>query len=236
MKDQNPDNKNIKKQGLWRPIVLVLAIITALILVRVFGLYNYLGELRDWIKSLGYLGYLVFVLIYIVAILVIIPSPILTVSGGVLFGSIIGIILVSIASTIGASLAFLIARYFARDAITRWISTKNRLNLLYQSTEKHGAIIVAMIRLIIIMPYELLNYGLGLTQVSFNTYVFWSWLCMLPGTILYIVGTNAIIKGVSQRTVPWLLIGIFVITGIVLAILVYYIHKKLKNRGFKTVI
>ncbi len=69
-------------------------------------------------------------------------------------------------------------------------------------TEKHGAIIVAVTRLVPLFPFNLLNYGFGLTRVPFWTYLFWSWLCMLPGTIAYLVGTDAVILAVTTGELP----------------------------------
>ena len=222
-------NERNRSRGLWRPIVLIAVIIAVLIMARVLGLGERLAPLQDWIRDLGFLGNLVFVGIYIAAVVIGIPGSAITIAAGVLFGSVVGVILVSIGSTVGASLAFLIARYFARDSIARWISSKERFNRLDQLSEEHGAIIVAITRLIPIFPFNLLNYGFGLTRVRFWTYVFWSWLCMLPGTILYVVGTDAITKGVSQGQIPWALIGIALAAGFILALLVRHARRKLKS-------
>ena len=218
-----------KNRGLWRPILLIALIIAALVIARLLGLGERLGELQDWIESLGFWGNLAFVGIYIVAVVTGMPGGIITIAAGVLFGSVVGIILVSVGSTVGASLAFLIARYFARDAIARWLSNKEKFSHLDQLTEEHGAIIVAVTRLIPIFPFNLLNYGLGLTRVRFVTYVFWSWLCMLPGTIVYVVGTDAF-ANIAQGQIPWTLIGILVVVIVILIILGVFARRKLRDK------
>jgi len=227
--DMNSSNAKGKTKGLWRPIVLIAVIIAALILARVFGLDKRLGALRGWIENLGFWGPVVFMLLYVGGVVAGIPGSAITIAGGALFGSVRGVILVSIAATLGASLAFLIGRYFARDAIARWLSTKEKFSRLDQLTEKHGAIIVAITRLIPIFPFNLLNYGFGLTRVRFWTFVFWSWLCMLPGTALYVVGTDAITSGISQRRIPWELIGFVAGIIILLVILTRFARRKLKE-------
>jgi len=146
---------------------------------------------------------------------------------------VLGVILVSAAATLGASLSFLISRYFARDATARWLSSKEKFRRLDQLTEDHGATIVALTRLVPIFPFNLLNYGFGLTRVHFWTYVFWSWLCMLPGTILYVVGADALIKGIAQGRIPWVLVGAVAVAGIVLAILVRYARRRLQSKEAK---
>lgn len=224
------DNSNKEaNRGLWRPIALVVVILAALIIARVLGLGERIGQLQGWIESLGFFGYLVFTAIYILAVVIGIPGSAITIVAGVLFGAVVGVILVSIGSTIGAGLAFLIARYFARDAVARWLSSKEKFSRLDQLSEEHGAVIVAIMRLIPIFPFNILNYGFGLTRIRFWTYVFWSWLCMLPGTILYVVGTDAIAKGLSQGQVPWALIGIALGAGFILALLIRHARRRLKS-------
>ena len=216
--------------GWWRPVLFIVFVVTVLVLARVFGLGERIGQLQEWIKDLGAFGYLVFVLLYIIATIAAIPGSALTVAAGVLFGSVVGVILVSIASTTGASFAFLIARYFARDATARWLSRNEKFKRLDQLTEEHGAIIVAITRLVPIFPFNLLNYSFGLTKVRFWTYVFWSWLCMIPGTVLYVVGADAVTKAVSEGRIPWVLIVAVVVALVILTILVRLARKKLKAK------
>ena len=135
-------------RDLWRPVALLTFVIAMIILARIFGWGEHLGELRQWIQSLGAWGPLVFVLLYILATVAALPGVVLSVIGGAIFGSVSGVILVSIASTLGASLAFLIARYFAREAVARWLSGNEKFKRLDEMTERHGAIIVAIVRLI----------------------------------------------------------------------------------------
>ena len=108
-------------------------------------------------------------------------------------------------------------------------ATNEKFTHLDQLTKKHGAIIVAITRLIPIFPFNLLNYGFGLTQVPFRTYVFWSWICMLPGTVLFVVGADALSSGISQGQIPWTLVIILVVTVVLIMFLVSKAKKKLKE-------
>jgi uncharacterized membrane protein YdjX (TVP38/TMEM64 family) len=222
--------KEAKPSGWWRPVVLIVVIMAVFILAKVFGLGERLGAVRDWIAGLGAWGGVVFVLLYAVAVVVALPGSALTVAAGALFGSLLGVILVSIASTVGASLAFLVARYFARDATARWLSTQEKFRRLDELTEKQGAVIVALTRLVPIFPFNLLNYGFGLTKVPFWTYVFWSWLCMLPGTVLYVVVADAVTSGIERGGPPWVLIGILIGAGVMLTLLVRYARRRLQEK------
>ncbi len=237
MPKENPDTqpepavKEKKPGGWWRP-VLLLAIVTAIaILARVFGVGKRLEGLQQWIATLGPWGPLVFVLIYVAAVVAALPGSAITITAGALFGSFLGVILVSVGSTLGASLAFLIGRYFARDAVVRWFSKNEKFQRLDRLTEERGAIIVALTRLVPIFPFNLLNYGFGLTRVPFRTYVFWSWLCMLPGTALYVVGADAFTKFLVQRRVPWGLLGLLAGVALLLAFLMRFARKKLRLKG-----
>ena len=212
---------------MWRPIALLVVVIAILVLSYVFGIGEKLAALRGWIEALGALGPVVFILIYAAAVVAALPGSAITIIAGAIFGSVLGVIIVSIASTVGAALAFLVGRYFARDAIAKWLSKRERFKKLDDLTEKHGAIIVALVRIVPLFPFNIVNYGFGLTKVRFWTYVFWSWVCMLPGTVLYVVGTDAISQAIIQKRVPWPLIGVLIGVGILLVVLVKFARKRL---------
>lgn len=217
-------------RGWWRPVALIAAVVLILVLARVFGLGERLGGLRMWIQSLGNWGYGAFVILYALAVVAALPGAAITVAAGALYGSVIGVILVSIGSTLGASVAFLMSRYFARDATARWLAKNERLRQLDLLTERHGAVIVAITRLIPLFPFNVLNYAFGLTRVPFGTYVFWSWLCMIPGTVLYVVGADALTKGVMQGSIPWPLIFVLAAVALLLFFLTRFARRKLSEK------
>ncbi len=217
-------------QAWWRPVALLVVVVVVLILARAVGLGERLSEMRHWIDGLGAWGPLVFVLLYAAAVVAALPGSALTVAAGALFGSGLGVIVVSLASTLGASLAFLLARYLARDATAGWLAHNEKFRRLDQLIEERGAIIVALTRLVPIFPFNLLNYGFGLTRVPFWTYVFWSWLCMLPGTVLYVVGADAVTKGLAEGQFPWGLIGALVSAALLVALLVRYARRQLSEK------
>ena len=213
-----------------RPALLLALFIAILILARFLGLADRLGDLRDWIKSLGALGALVFILIYVVAVVAALPAAPISVIAAALFGSVWGVIVINIGATLGAGLAFLVGRYFARQAVVNWLGRNEKFRRLDGLTEKHGAIIVALTRLVPIFPFNLLNYGFGLTRVPFWTYVFWTWLCIIPGTVLYVVGADAVLQGVAQGRVPWTLVLVFGLAVVCLTILVRFAKRRLQAR------
>jgi uncharacterized membrane protein YdjX (TVP38/TMEM64 family) len=220
-----------KKAAWYKPVALILVIVAVFILGNVFGIGEKLGQLRSWIESFGSLAPLAYIILYILATVAAVPGVALSLIAAALFGSFRGVIYVSIGSTIGAALAFLVSRYIARDAASAWLKNNPRFLKLDAMTEAHGAVIVALTRLVPLFPFNLLNYGFGLTKVRFLTYVFWSWLCMLPGTILYLVGFDSVLKGITENRAPWLLIAIFLLAAAVVFLLTRYAKKRLNKPG-----
>ena len=218
-----------QKARKWTPLLLLGAVVVALVLANFLDLGTHIAELREWIASLGSAGPLVFVLIYIVAVVAALPGSALSVSGGILFGSVWGVVLVSIGSTIGASLAFLISRYLAREPAARWLAKNERFQKLDRMTEQHGWIIVLLTRLVPIFPFNLLNYGFGLTGVRFRTYVLWSWIGMIPGTIVYTVGGDALSQSLDGK-VPWTLVIALAASAVVVAVIVRYARRVLATK------
>ena len=222
--------KNEKSIDWWKPVVLIVIIVTLFIVMNMYGFGGKIEELQHWIQSLGFWGPLAFFFIYIGAVIATIPGTIFGVIAGALFGSVIGVILISISSTIGASLTFLIARYFVRDTVARWLSKNKTMERLDRLTEEQGMVIVGLTRLIPLFPFTLLNYGFGLTKVSFKTYVFWSWLCMIPGTIIVVVGSDVLTQGITEGRTPWELVGVLAITVLVLGLIVWYERRQLQQK------
>lgn len=213
----------------WKPIVLIGAIIVILIISQVVGLAELLGDIDGWIDDLGPWGPVIYILIYIVAVIATFPASILTIAAGPLFGVFWGVIFVSIASTIGASLSFLIGRYFARDATHTWLADKELFQKLEMLTDEHGAFIVALVRLVPLFPFNMVNYGFGLTKVPFKTYILWSWVCMLPFTIVFVAGTE-IIMSISNGEIPWYLLIVLGITMVILSVIVKHAKQILEEK------
>ncbi len=224
------NQKNECPKDWWKPVALIIIIITLFIVMNLYGFGKDIQELQHWIQSLGVWGPVAFFFIYLGAVIATIPGTIFGVIAGGLFGSLVGVILISVSSTVGASICFLIARYFARDTVARWLSKNKTMKRLDELTENQGMMIVGLTRLIPLFPFTLLNYGFGLTKVSFKTYVFWSWLCMLPGTIIVVVGTDALTQGLTQGRVPWELLAILFVTIFALALIVWYSRRRLNEK------
>ncbi len=138
-----------------------------------------------WVQSLGPWGPIAFIALYNLATVLFLPGSLLTLGGGLLFGLGWGSLYVFCAATLGATLAFLLGRYIARDWVDSKMASNKQFQAIDQAIAREGLKIVFLTRLSPLFPFNLLNYALGLTQVSLRDYVLGSF-GMLPGTILYV--------------------------------------------------
>ncbi|MFN4778420.1 MAG: TVP38/TMEM64 family protein [Pseudanabaena sp.] len=146
---------------------------------------NLLQSTLLWVKMLGTMGAIAFIVIYNLATILFVPASILTLGGGAIYGVVWGSIYVFVAATLGAIFAFLIGRYFARG----WFSEKIRNNMTFRAIDAAVAIdgfkIVLLTRLSPIFPFNMLNYVFGVTRVALKDYILGS-IGMIPATIMYV--------------------------------------------------
>jgi uncharacterized membrane protein YdjX (TVP38/TMEM64 family) len=136
-----------------------------------------------WVEHSGYWGPAVFVGIYTIAPALFLPGSVLTLAGGALFGPFTGALLSLTGATLGATVAFLIARYLTADWVERRVS--GRLQEIKEGVEREGWRFVAFVRLVPLFPFNLLNYALGLTRLSVQTFAVTSFITMAPGALAY---------------------------------------------------
>ncbi|KAF3636600.1 hypothetical protein CQW23_01908 [Capsicum baccatum] len=146
----------------------------------------FLNHFSVFIEGYGPAGYALFVAVYAGLEILAIPAIPLTMSAGLLFGSVTGTIIVSISGTVAASVAFLIARYFARERILKLVEGNKKFLAIDKAIGENGFKVVTLLRLSPLLPFSLGNYLYGLTSVEFVPYVLGSWLGMLPGSWAYV--------------------------------------------------
>lgn len=188
--------------------------------------------LEQWlsgIATLGPWGAIVFVVLYWVATVALVPGSLLTLGAGVLFGVLWGSLVVFVGATLGALTAFLVGRYGVRDRVyQRWIVGNERFQAIDRAIAQQGFKIVLLMRLSPLFPFNALNYMLGLTQVSVWDYL-WASIGMLPGTIAYVyIGTSfrdlaTLFAGQAARSktpIEWLLLAIGLVTTVAVTVLI----------------
>ncbi len=167
-------------------IVFLVIIVSGVLLAIVFPITEWLQAAVLWIQENPAFSYPVFVLLYAAATVLMLPGSVLTLAAGFVFGLGKGVVIISVSSVLGATLAFLVGRYVARDWVLGKIASVPRFQALDSAIGQHAALVVLLTRLSPLFPYNLLNYALGLTQVRLATYVLVSWVGMMPGTFLYV--------------------------------------------------
>ncbi|WP_372986513.1 FAD-dependent oxidoreductase [Marinobacter sp.] len=173
-------------------LILVIAAIVAVFigldghkLLTLENLQSHQAALAQWIDRHLLVAVIGYGLIYVVVTALSLPgATIMTLAGGAFLGNLYGLITVSIASTLGASLAFLVARFLLRDTLRE--RYKDTIAKIDRGIEKDGAFYLATLRLVPVFPFFLINLAMGLTGMKLRTYALVSWIAMLPGTFVYV--------------------------------------------------
>lgn len=217
---------------LVKPVIILVIFAGVIGALWKFGVFEYfskenIGKLNETIEGMGIWGPVVYVVVYIFAVIFFLPGSVITLVAGV-FGPVLGTILVSIASTIGAALSFLIARYAMRPMVEGWASKNPVFKKIDDGVEENGWQMVMLTRLVPIFPFNLQNYAYGLTKISFWKYTLVSWICMLPGTIAYVFAAGSIIGGEGNITKTLVYLAIAGVFFVGLSFLPKMLSKKYK--------
>lgn len=198
------------------------------LLARGLPLERVLGAVDALVRDSGAWGPLIFGAAYVLGALLLLPGSVLTLAAGALFGPLLGTVVVSLSSTTAATLAFLLGRHVARDAVEAAARRRPTFGAIDRAVGEGGWKVVVLLRLSPLVPFSIGNYLFGLTRVRFLPYVLASWAAMLPGTFLYVylghagrTGLEAA-SGASRARTPaeWALLGAgFLATVVVTALL-----------------
>ncbi|GMP56587.1 hypothetical protein CsSME_00021013 [Camellia sinensis var. sinensis] len=187
---------------------LIAAIATAFLTLPV---EQTLKDFLLWLKQdLGPWGPLVLVVAYIPLTVLAVPASMLTLGGGYLFGLPVGFIADSIGSTVGAAAAFLLGRTIGRSVVASKLNDYPQVQAVAIATQKSGFKIIFLLRLVPIIPFNMLNYALSVTPIPLGKYILASWLGMMPVTLaLVYIGTT--LRDLSDA---------LIITGLVVSVVV----------------
>lgn len=173
----------MKKQ--LKLIVIILTFILSLWFFSHFNLSSLWFEILHNVQAWGIWGIIVFVIIYNVATLCLIPGSILTMKGGCLYGLINGSLIVLVSAIFGAITSFLLGRYFCRNWVYSILNKYPQFEQINEAISEKGWQIVFLTRLSPLFPFNLLNYLFGISKISFKDYIIGS-LGILPGTFMYV--------------------------------------------------
>ena len=176
------------------------------------------------VQTMGALGALVFIPLYILGTLLFIPIAVLMPVAGALFGLPLGFTLVSIASLMSAGCVFLSGRHLSRKWILKKIGSNPKIHALDEALASGGWKVVLLARLSTILPFSVMNYAFGLSKIRFKHYMFATWIGMMPSVLMYVyLGSftkEIVLDGGHSKKTPaeWALfiLGIAMTLGITL--------------------
>ncbi len=203
-------------------------------------LQQQLISVLEWIDSLGAIAPLAFILLYILITVALLPASIVTLGAGIVFGIFKGSLLVFIGAMLGATAAFLVGRYLARDWVAQRIANRPKFQAIDAAISREGRKVIFLLRLSPVFPFNLLNYGLGLSQVSLRDYVLGT-LGIIPGTIMYVylgslvgslamLGADTGMQDAQAATVQWILR----IVGLIATVAVTVYITRIAQQALKT--
>lgn len=200
---------------------------------RGFNLQDMLRQALAWINERGRVGAIAYITLYIIATVAFLPGSIITLGGGAIFGVFWGSLYVFIGASLGATAAFLIGRYFARNWVYKKIAGNEKFRKIDAAVGKEGFKIVCLTRLSPVFPFNLLNYALGVTGVSLKDYLL-GFVGMIPGTVMYVylgslAGACALIGTKAQPTnsvVEWVQMIIGFIATVAVTVVITRIARK----------
>ncbi|MCL2233365.1 MAG: TVP38/TMEM64 family protein [Treponema sp.] len=217
-KTEQPRQPPEKKKGGMVKIIASVAIIAAVFfLARHFGLTEHLNlegvqVMQEWFRGLGVLGWLVFILLFILVAVFMLPAFFFTLAAGIAFGPVLGAILSLVGATFGAAAAFIVARYVARDTIVNKFQNNPFFAKIEKGLKENGTSFLILTRLVPAFPYNVQNYVYGLTPIKLGTFFYVSFITMAPGAFIYAFMAGQIVAGQPI----WMLMIMFAIAGVLL--------------------
>lgn len=206
----------MKNKKMW---IFIGIIVVILVLNHIFGWSAYLGNtenlkfLENMVQDNLLLAVLIYTVLTIVSCVVLaLPGVTFAIIAGLVFGPVLGTICCSVATTLGAMVAFVVGRFFLQDSI-KPMAMKNKYlkKWLFDETGSNEIFILMITRLVPLFPYNLQNFAYGVTDIKFSTYSICSLIFMLPGTAMYTVGT----AGLADKENRILYIGIALVLTVV---------------------
>ena len=215
------------------------AVVVGLIaLARFLPVVELLRSLDLWLRGVGPAGILIYTAVYAAANVLRMPGSWLGAGAGLVFGLVWGTVAVSLGSTAGAALAFLLARRLGRARLERWLRKSPNVGEIDAAIQQEGWKIVLLMRLSPLVPFNLSNYVFGLTGIRFRPYVLASWSGMLPGTVLYVylgvvgrMGLQATSgAGPNRDPMEYALLVLGLMATIAVSIYLAYLAKRALNK------
>lgn len=209
-------------------LFFIMAVLLVVFLAYQFGFVDFLTDittLRAYLEDVGWLGYLIFVLLSIIVAVFLLPGQFLAIVGGLVYGGFVGGLLTIIGASLGASISFIIGKYVARDYILQRFGNDPTFQKVEKGVRDNGVSFLIFTRLVPIFPFAIQSYAYALTPISFKKFSVISFLTMMPASFIYAFMASEI----ATRGVSKVLLLELTIAGIGLALLAY-LPKKVNKK------
>ncbi|MBE9037037.1 TVP38/TMEM64 family protein [aff. Roholtiella sp. LEGE 12411] len=207
---------------IWILLLTIICIIATGLVVYLLGGVEP-AQIQAWLRSAGIWAPIIFMLFYVVATVLVLPSTALNLTGGAIFGPVLGTIWTSLAAIIAAIVAFTFTRTVGREAVAKRLGGK--WQAMDAEVRRGGLFYMFAIRLVAIMPYGLVNFTAGLTSVSFKDYVLGTTLGTVPGVLPFVLLGSYGLKALSTGDLlP--VVGALSLTGILVVAATWYRRRR----------
>lgn len=210
----------------WAAALLVT--IAALALAWYFlPLRAAIDAFQGWLGGMGWWGVALYSVLFVLAIVALVPGSVLSVTAGITYG-LWGAPIAVIGATVGSVIAYLIARHLMRDTVDAWIGRSRHLRAVEDAVNEEGWHVVALVRLSPLLPFNIQNYLFGITHIRFWPYVWATFFGILPGTVFDVYLGSIGNRPLDERSwLEWVVLG----TGLAATgLLLWLVGRKAKAR------
>jgi len=202
-------------------IILIVIIIFALFSLKKTGVLNNLDakSIKNMIDSFGALAPFVYILLFSLVPLTLFPDSILAIAGGMAFGFVNGSIFTVIGALIGGTISFYISRILGREIVEKLVRGKGKW--FEDGIEKKGFLLILTLRLIPLVPFDIISYGAGISKIKYSDFIFATFIGIIPGVLIF---SNLGDKTLNVKS-PEFVIAILLL--VVLLVLSYFLKKKI---------
>lgn len=214
----------------WKFLLLLLFSGILIFVIHRSGLTDLLlqlQQLQQLIRHSGALGAVLYVSLFVVAALCLMPGSLLVIAGGMIFGPVYGTLLSVLAATLASSASFLLARRVGRNALVRAFGHTPAFRRVEHGIARHGLDFLLLTRLIPLFPYTLQNYAYGLTSIAFWPFTVISAVTTLPGLLIYTLMASEL----ATQGISWLFTLKLSVAGLLLFAIVQGAKRWAKSKG-----
>ncbi len=175
----------LKKKNTAIYVMLLISIGITMYFCRTSEMFRNFNvdSIKEYINSFGIFAPIVYIIMFTLVPLTLFPDSILALAGGMIFGVYWGSIYILIGAACGGSIAFYISRYLGRGMVEKLI--KHKLALFENGVEKRGFLLIIILRLIPLIPFDIISYGAGLSKIKYKDFILGTMIGIIPGVFVY---------------------------------------------------